>query len=122
MNLWQGGRVREDETKLGKTQVEEQEEELQGVSSPVLQLIHAGIGWTADAGNLLSSLPLRQLLGDEVGDEGLADIQKLDQLQHHVLARWSREQEVIFFNRMFGRLPQSPTGAGRRPSVDSRAV
>lgn len=66
-------RGREDEKKLQKTQ--EEEERLQGVGSPVLQLVHAGIGRTADAGDLLPLLPLGQLLRDEIGDEGLADVQ-----------------------------------------------
>lgn len=34
------------------------------VGSPVLQLIHAGVGRTTDAGNLLPSLPLGQLFRD----------------------------------------------------------
>lgn len=34
--------------------------------SPVLQLVHAGIGRTADAGDLLPLLPLWQFLRDEV--------------------------------------------------------
>lgn len=67
-------RGREDEKKLRKTQ-EEEEERLQGVGSPVLQLVHAGIGRTADAGDLLPLLPLGQLLRDEIGDEALADVQ-----------------------------------------------
>lgn len=53
------------------------EETLQEGGSPVLQLVHAGVGRTADAGNLLPLLPLGQLLGDEVRDEGLADVQEL---------------------------------------------
>lgn len=53
--------------------------------SPVLQLIQAGVGRAADAGNLLPPLPLGQLLGDQVRQQRLRHIQQLRQLEHHVL-------------------------------------
>lgn len=52
---------------------------------PVLQLVHAGVGRTADAGDLLPLLPLRQLLGDQLRQQGLSDVQEVGELDHHVL-------------------------------------
>lgn len=54
-------------------------------ASPVLQLVHAGVGRPADAGDLLPLLPLRQLLGDQVRQQRLSDVQEVGQLGHHVL-------------------------------------
>lgn len=53
--------------------------------SPVLQLVHAGVGRTADTGDLLPLLPLRQLLRNEVRQQRLGDVQEVGQLHHHVL-------------------------------------
>lgn len=58
-------------------------------ASPVLQLVHAGVGRPADAGDLLPLLPLRQLLGDQVRQQRLSDVQEVGQLGHHVLEKKS---------------------------------
>lgn len=59
--------------------------EILGGFSPVLQLVHAGVWRAADAGDLLPLLPLRQLLGDQVGQEGVDDGEEVAQLDHRVL-------------------------------------
>lgn len=68
------------------------EEEIQNVS-PVLQLVHAGVGRTADTGDLLPLLPLRQLLGYQVGQQRLGDVQEVGQLDHHVLEEEREDEE-----------------------------
>lgn len=55
--------------------------------SPFLQLVHAGVGRATDAGDLLSLLPLWQLLGDQVRDQRLGDAQEVGQLDHHILTK-----------------------------------
>lgn len=56
-------------------------------ASPFLQLVHAGVGRATDAGDLLPLLPLRQLLGDQVGDQRLGEAQEVRQLHHHILTK-----------------------------------
>lgn len=55
--------------------------------SPVLQLVHAGVGRATDAGDLLTLLPVGQLLGDQLCQQGLSDVQQLVQPEHSVLKR-----------------------------------
>lgn len=56
-------------------------------SSPVLQLVHAGVGRATDAGDLLTLLPVGQLLGDQLCQQGLSDVQQLVQPEHSVLKK-----------------------------------
>lgn len=67
---------------------------------PVLQLVHAGVGRTADAGDLLPLLPLWQLLGDQLRQQGLGGVQEVRELDHHVLTDSRRNRSV--------RAPASP--------------
>lgn len=74
--------------------------------SPVLQLVHAGVGRTADTCDLLPLLPLGQLLRNEIGQQRLGDVQEVGQLHHHVLTN-GREISA----HTFGSTSRCPRGA-----------